>query len=104
MMMSLRLKIKIARLELDINGYAIQFNKAIAEGNNEDKMLFAGLIKIARFELDINGYAIKLEKAEADGDGVREERYAGLIKSARSNLDTLLSQEERTQHSSQQGN
>jgi hypothetical protein len=30
----LRLQLKIARLELEINGYQIQFNKALADGIN----------------------------------------------------------------------
>jgi DNA-binding protein YbaB len=48
----LRLQLDIARLELEINGYAIKFNKALADGNNEDKELFADLIKSARNNLD----------------------------------------------------
>ena len=43
---------RIAELEDEINGYVIQFNKALDEGNNEDKVLFAGLIKSARDNLD----------------------------------------------------
>jgi hypothetical protein len=46
------LQLEIARLELEINGYAIQFNKALADGNNEDKVLFADLIKSARNNFD----------------------------------------------------
>jgi hypothetical protein len=47
----LRLQLQTARLELDIvclkleiNGYEIQFNKAIAEGNEKDKHLYGDLI------------------------------------------------------------
>lgn len=48
----LRLQLEIARLQLEINGYAIKLENAVAEGNNEDKVLFADLIKSRRSNLD----------------------------------------------------
>lgn len=43
---------RIAKLEAEIEGYKIQLNKAIADGNDEKEKLFGGLIKSARDNLD----------------------------------------------------
>mmetsp|Transcript_5186 Transcript_5186/g.5306 ORF Transcript_5186/g.5306 Transcript_5186/m.5306 type:complete len:185 (+) Transcript_5186:607-1161(+) len=43
---------RIAKLEAEIEGYKVQLDKAIADGNDDDKKLFGGLIKSARDNLD----------------------------------------------------
>lgn len=44
---------RITRLENEIAEYRVQLNKAINDGNDDDKKLFAGLINSARNNLQL---------------------------------------------------
>jgi hypothetical protein len=61
----LRLQLKIARLELEINGYAMKLEKAEADGDGVREERYAGLINKTRDNLhDLNQQLFLLQQRE----------------------------------------